>query len=280
MSNRIRFLFLFGINLIQSVTIVRGQITTPIYQYNGGSFTVKTAFNFYTNVVTDALDGTARLQPTLKITNSRTDRSMTVSFISENDFISSPEGNVLIGEEITPGQINPRANTGTVVVDASRLGSGPLIFSVAGKSELTGRAVASIRNVFGGPFYVWTISPQSITPSLPLYKAPVNNLPPPNPGSGPVSTNIHAVIISGRSDPAKIVTSQNVTVTGGVVALGKDPALPTKPSSWTAGLRIVPDQALLTGTKIPPVTPNIIDVRIVSHEVVGDLVIPGASPSP
>ncbi|HET9376038.1 MAG TPA: hypothetical protein VFO40_13775 [Chthoniobacterales bacterium] len=280
MSNRIRFLFLFGINLIQSVTIVCGQITTPIYQYNGGSFTVKTAFNFYTNVVTDALDGTARLQPILKITNSRTDRSMTVSFISENDFISSPEGNVLIGEEIVPGQINPRTNTGAVVVDASNLGSGPLIFSVAGKSELTGRAVASIRNDYGGPFYVWTISPQSITPSLPLYKTPVNNPPPPNPGSGQVSTNIHAVIISGRSDPAKIVTSQNVTVTGGVVALGKDPAPPAQPSSWTAGLRILPDQALLTGTKIPPVTPNLIDVRIVSHEVVGDLIIPGASPSP
>jgi hypothetical protein len=71
-----------------------------------------------------------------------------------------------------------------------------------------------------------------------------------------------------------------VTLTGGVVALGKGPSPPAAPSSWTAGLRIVPDEALLTGTKIPPVTPNIIDVRIVSHEVVGDLAIPGASPSP
>jgi hypothetical protein len=93
--------------------------------------------------------------------------------------------------------------------------------------------------------------------------------PPPTTG-----TNIHAVIISGRSDPARIVTSPNVTVTGGVVALGKDlpPARPT--TQWSAGLRIVPDEPLLTGIKIPPITPNIIDVRIVSHEVTGDLSAP------
>ncbi len=108
----------------------------------------------------------------------------------------------------------------------------------------------------------------------------MNNPPPGNPGLGPVSVSIHAVIISGRSDPAKIVTSQNVTLTGGVVALGKDPAPPAAPSSWTTGLRIVPDEALLTGAKIPPLTPNIIDVRIVKHEVVGDLAAPGASPFP
>jgi hypothetical protein len=271
---RRRFLLLFGIISIRSVAAGDGQITTLAYQYNGGRFTIETVFNFHTNVVTDSAAGTTRLQPILTITNGRTGRSITTSFISKDDFISGTEGNVLIGDEIVPGQINPRTNTGTVVVDASNLGSGPLIFSVAGKSELTGPAVASIRNDYGGPFYVWTISPQSITPSLPLYKTPVNNSPPANPGPHPASTNIHAVIISGRSDPAKIVTSQNVTVTGGVVALGKDPAPPVKPSSWTAGLRIVPDQALLTGTKIPPVTPNIIDVRIVSHKVVGDLVAP------
>jgi hypothetical protein len=42
----------------------------------------------------------------------------------------------------------------------------------------------------------------------------------------------------------------------------------------------LPDQALLTGAKIPPLTPNIIDVRIAKHEVVGDLVAPSTSPSP
>ena len=92
--------------------------------------------------------------------------------------------------------------------------------------------------------------------------------------------SIHAVIISGRSDLAKIVTSQNVTLTGGVVALGKDSSPPAAPTAWSSGLRIVPDEALLTGGKIPPLTSNIIDVRIMKHEVVGDLPSPSASPSP
>jgi hypothetical protein len=88
-------------------------------------------------------------------------------------------------------------------------------------------------------------------------------------------SSIHAVIISGRSDPARVITSPNVTLTGGVVALGKDPSPPAKPmSQWSTGLRIVPDEALLTGEKIPPLTPNIIDVRIVKHEMVGDLSAP------
>jgi hypothetical protein len=280
MSDRIRFLLLFGIISIQSAALVHGQNTAQAYEYNGGRFTVKTIFNFYTSVMTDGVDGTSHLQPILTITNSRTGRSITSSFMSENDFISTIEGNMLIGNEIVPGQLNPRTNTGIVTIDASRLGPGPLVLGVAGVSELTGRAVASVRNVFGGPFYVWTIFPQKITPSLPLYRPPANSPPPGNPGSGPVSASIHAVIISGRSDPAKIVTSQNVTLTGGVVALGKDPAPPAAPSSWTTGLHIVPDEALLTGVKIPPLTPNIIDVRIVKHEVIGDLAAPGASPSP
>jgi hypothetical protein len=104
---------------------------------------------------------------------------------------------------------------------------------------------------------------------------------PPPPGRSPTPapltrTRIHAVIISGRSDPARIVTSPNgVTLTGGVVALGKDPSPPAKPAAqWSSGLRIVPDHSLLTRTKIPPLTPNIIDVRIVSHEVTGDLATP------
>jgi hypothetical protein len=281
MSVQMRFLLLFGIVSIRSVALAHGQITTQAYQYNGGPFTVRTVFNFYTSVLTDGLDGTGRLQPLLTIRNSRTGKSITSSFISGNDFISTIEGNVLIGDETIPGQLNPRTNTGIVKIDASVLGPGPLLFSISGVSELTGRAPAPIRNEFGGPFYVWTIRPQSITPSLspyiPVPPSPVFN---PMPAPVPVSTNIHAVIISGRSDPAKIVTSQNVTVTGGIIALGKDPAPPATPSSWTAGLRIMPDEALLTGSKIPPVTPNIIDVRIVSHEVIGDLVVPGASPSP
>lgn len=92
-------------------------------------------------------------------------------------------------------------------------------------------------------------------------------------------SNIHAIIISGLSDPAKVIASQNVTVTGGVVALGKDATPPATPSNWSPGLRIVPDYALLTGEKIPPVTPNILDVRIVRQEVTADFPSPSPQPS-
>jgi hypothetical protein len=131
-------------------------------------------------------------------------------------------------------------------------------------------------NHFGGGYITGTVA--HVSSDAPLYNPPRGT---PTPGSDPtpspasVLTNVHALIISGRSDPAKIVTSQNVTLTGGVVALGKDPSPPAAPTSqWSTGLRIVPDEALLTGEKIPPLTPNIIDVRIVKHEMTGDLSTP------
>jgi hypothetical protein len=101
--------------------------------------------------------------------------------------------------------------------------------------------------------------------------------PPPVAPTAP--TNIHAVIISGLSDPTKIIASPNVTLTGGIVALGKDTSPPQNPSSWSPGLRIVPDYGLLTGEKIPPVTPNILDVRIVRQEVTADFPSPNQQPS-
>jgi hypothetical protein len=101
---------------------------------------------------------------------------------------------------------------------------------------------------------------------------PAKPNPPPIVIPPPTSNSIRAVIISGLSDPAKVITSGNATLTGGVVALGKNPSPPAAPNTrWSTGLRIVPDQALLTGAKIPHLTPNIIDVRIVKHEVSGDL---------
>jgi hypothetical protein len=42
----------------------------------------------------------------------------------------------------------------------------------------------------------------------------------------------------------------------------------TLSQSWSPGLRILPGYDLLTGAKIPRVTPNIIDVRIVRQQVV------------
>lgn len=94
---------------------------------------------------------------------------------------------------------------------------------------------------------------------------------PTSPASPPVTpivqSSIHAVIISGLSDPAKVIASANVTLTGGIVALGKVNISSGPSSAWSPGLRILPDYDLLTGTKIPPVTPNILDVRIVRQEV-------------
>jgi hypothetical protein len=272
-----QFLLVVGLFSIQIIAQTDAQIVAGPYQYNGGTFTVRTAFRFDTNIVTDSVSGSNRLDPILTITNTSTGRSITMSYISANDYMTTSIGNILIGNEVAPGEQNPRTNTGNVIVDASSLGAGPVVFKVAESAELSGRAPQKIRNVFNGAFYLWTIRPQSITPSLSPYTPPKAE-PPGNPVPVPVSTSVHAVIISGRSDPAKIVTSQNVTLTGGVVALGKDPAPPSVPSAWTTGLHILPDEALLTGAKIPPVTPNIVDVRIVKHEVVGDLVAPSASP--
>jgi hypothetical protein len=157
---------------IQCMCLADAQFTTQPYQYTGGTLTVKIVFNFETNVVTDSVVGSNRLEPILTITNTSTGRSITTSYISENDYMTTSTGNVLIGSEVAPGEQNPRTNIGTVIVDASSLGPGPLVFSATEHSELTGRAVARVRNAFGGPFYLWTIRPQSITPSLSPYTPP------------------------------------------------------------------------------------------------------------
>jgi hypothetical protein len=105
MSDPIRSLLLIGIISIRSVALVHGQIMTQAYLYSGGTFSVNTVFNFYTSVEADAVGGTTRFQPILTITNSRTGRSITSSFTSESDFISTIEGNRLIGREIVPSRL-------------------------------------------------------------------------------------------------------------------------------------------------------------------------------
>jgi hypothetical protein len=99
--------------------------------------------------------------------------------------------------------------------------------------------------------------------------------PPQQNSTGSGQSNIHAVIISGLSDPAKVIASSNVTLTGGIVALGKLNNSASLSSAWSPGLRILPDYDLLTGNKIPPVTPNILDVRIVRQQVTANF--PSAS---
>ncbi len=114
-----------------------------------------------------------------------------------------------------------------------------------------------------------TDAPPVTSPSGPS----TSNLTPPSAPSGAPS-NIHAVIVSGLSDPARVVVSPNVILTGGIVALGKNNPTASTPSAWSPGLKIIPDYGLLTGEKIPPITPNIIDVRIVRLDVTADFPSP------
>ena len=137
---------------------------------------------------------------------------------------------------------------------------------------------------YGNGFFEWwylpgfpSVATGGDTPASPTGgvatqpQPPQTTSSPPNPGP----TNIHAVIISGLSDPAKVIASPDVTLTGGLVALGKANAAGGTASTWSPGLRILPDYELLTGTKIPPVTPNILDVRIVRQQVQADFPSPG-----
>jgi hypothetical protein len=167
-----------------------------------------------------------------------------------------------------------------------RLGSAEVIWNnpVSQFIELSGEIYVL---GYGNNFFEWWYLPEgrsaatggdtppnappivSVTPTPPQQ---TGSNPPPPPSSA--RSNIHAVIISGLSDPAKVISSINVTVTGGIVALGKNVSPPAVPSAWSPGLEIIPDYALLTGQKIPPVTPNIIDVRIVRQEVTADFPSP------
>jgi hypothetical protein len=98
---------------------------------------------------------------------------------------------------------------------------------------------------------------------------PPSSIPPP-PGIRTPSARraqIHAVIVSSLSDPSQVLTG-NVDLTGGIVALGlPDSTSPQIAGHWDPNVRITPDPELLNGDKIPPLVPNVIDVRIMHHEV-------------
>jgi hypothetical protein len=87
------------------------------------------------------------------------------------------------------------------------------------------------------------------------------------PPAGPIDITINAVIVSGSNSPWGAVRRApgvgNVTVIGGIVALGRTP-LPDDPapgSPQPGWLHVVPDPQLVNGSLIPPVVPNIIDIR-------------------
>jgi hypothetical protein len=96
---------------------------------------------------------------------------------------------------------------------------------------------------------------------------------PPAAVAPPRPPEIHAVIISGQSDPTKILRG-NVHLVGGLIALGRQPGTP---GTWDPGVTITPDSELITGQKVPPITPNLFDVRITRYEISATLDAPPAA---
>jgi hypothetical protein len=92
--------------------------------------------------------------------------------------------------------------------------------------------------------------------------------PPPTANTpSPPRAQIHAVIVSSLSDPSQVLRG-SVNLTGGIVALGSaNSSTPQKAGRWDPNVKITPDPELLNGHKIPPLVPNVIDVRIMHHEV-------------
>jgi hypothetical protein len=93
------------------------------------------------------------------------------------------------------------------------------------------------------------------------------------PSKASVDVAINAVIVSGAQSPwdaiAKAPGVRNVIVTGGLIALGETPIDGELPNGgpqppW---LRLIPDLRLMNGSVLPPVVPNVIDIRLLSCPV-------------
>jgi hypothetical protein len=87
------------------------------------------------------------------------------------------------------------------------------------------------------------------------------------PGAPLENVEIHAVIVSAAQSPWDAIKRAPgvgiVTVIGGIAALGKTPIPGEVPGggSQPDWLRLIPDLRLLNGSMVPPVVPNIIDIR-------------------
>ena len=86
------------------------------------------------------------------------------------------------------------------------------------------------------------------------------------PPAGPVDITINAVIVTGAMSPwhavQRVPGVRNVIVNGGIIAWGRTP-LPgeSPPGPQPNWLYINPDPQLVNGSAIPPVVPNIVDIR-------------------
>lgn len=90
-----------------------------------------------------------------------------------------------------------------------------------------------------------------------------------NPNGSNSTSRIHAIIISGyASSEVVLAATTKTTLVGGVVALGRASSVQASQfANWSRNLTITPDQDLLEGKKIPPITPNIVDIRIRHYSV-------------
>jgi hypothetical protein len=246
--------------------------TSP-YVYSGGSFSVTVTFKSFTSYEFDGSAGGDVGNPGwIVVSNLATGRSASFPYLQALQLPQAASESATSGMDIS----------GTVTINPDELGTGPLTFEVLGVTvaypPLGGPRIKSVY----GDYLNTTLVPLNVQVALPPYQSNnVSTSPPGTPvrsGGANPSVNIHAVIISGLSDPTKVVSSPNVTVTGGIVALGKEGSTLSPSGSWSPGLRIVPDYGLLTGEKIPPVTPNILDVRIVRQEVTADFPSPNPQP--
>jgi hypothetical protein len=261
--------------LLCDLGVAQNAVPTGPYEYAGGSFLVTVTFKAYSSFEFDGSGGGDVGNPGwVVVSNLNTGNSQSFTYLQSLQLPGVPDGDTSAGQSLS----------GTVTIDADALGPGPLTFQVQGVDvSRPFHPSRSVNNVYGE--YVNTmLVPTNVQVSLPPFQSnSVSGSPPGQPvRSGGLVSNtsskIHAVIISGLPDPAKVIVSPNVTLTGGIIALGKNASPPLNPSGWTPGLRIVPDYGLLTGEKIPPVTPNILDVRIVRQEVTADF--PSTSPTP
>ena len=106
----------------------------------------------------------------------------------------------------------------------------------------------------------------AVTNGVPGGAAPA----PGGPVPAPVDVAINAVIVSAAQSPWDAIRRapgvRNVIVTGGIIALGKTPIPGEIPGGGPqrAWLRLIPDLRLLNGSAIPPVVPNVINVRIMN----------------
>ena len=263
------FFLRWAIVLVLSISTsadCQGTNRTNPYAYNGGSFSVTATFKAFTSYEFDGSSGGDLGNPGWVVVSNVDTGKSAFPYLQSLQLPQAASESAVSGETIS----------GTITINAEELGTGPLTFEVLGATvAYPPLGALRFKSVYGD-YLNTTLVPLNVQVGLPPYQSNnVSTSPPGTPvrsggsGSNP-SANIHAAMISGLSDPTKVISSPNVTVTGGIVALGKDGSPPSPLSSWSPGLRIVPDYGLLTGEKIPPVTPNILDVRIVRQEVTAD----------